>query len=162
MVPMEILFFSSATMSSDPHWVTELFPPTFGFTLNELEKLPVPDTEKGKGEKDTEDEGKSNTQEDEASVPPSPRKDKKTATTEFEKRLAYHIAPEDVASIKNVYQRVWLMNRLKGEAEQQLDNTGTNRCDACCISSLLSRFPKLPGPFTHINPYTRSHKPEED
>ena len=103
-------------MSSKSHWVTELFPPTFRFTLNELEKFPVRETRKDgiSNEEEADDDGTAIKQ----------REDTKPLT-EFEKRIAHHIAPEDIAAIKNVYQRVWLMNRMKGkEPDEVLNKTG--------------------------------------
>ena len=73
------------------HWVESLFPPTFGYTLDEILE-------------DTDSSDK--------------LKDKDTHHDAFA-QLANNISPLDLSAIKNVYQRVWLMNKLEKEEKER-------------------------------------------
>ena len=106
-------------MSDSEHWVSKLFPPAFEYTLKELEeeeitsaKPPNEGSEKGHAESIPQD-----------GVTSEKWKDDRKPQTPFELHLAHHIAPEDIPAIKNVYQRVWMMQKQSSTGRDPLQLT---------------------------------------
>ncbi|ELT98935.1 hypothetical protein CAPTEDRAFT_218063 [Capitella teleta] len=73
-------------MASNPHWVEELFPPTFQLTAEEIT-------------------------EDDSVLKPFAESDKEPGDSIF-KKLASRLSPLDPGSITNVYERAWLLEYL--------------------------------------------------
>ena len=83
------------------HWVEDLFPPTFGFKLEELVSSTVLPEE-------TEPE------DDHGSV--------------FDQLAAHKISKLDITTIRNVYERVWLMEVLEEEEMRKRQQKGKYTC----------------------------------
>ena len=94
----------------DNHWVEELFPPTFTYTLDGILNEPLPDVTVeeifSKDQKDGEDD---------TAVTDKKKKHGASDKMTLFDQLARQIKPGDVESIKNVYERMWLMVKLEQE-----------------------------------------------
>ena len=92
------------------HWVEKLFPPTYSYTLEGILRQPLPprcpstDPQPVFDAEDIDEEGSAVVKKD----------DIDNKMTLFE-QLAKQIRPGDVSSIKNVYERVWLMVQMEHE-----------------------------------------------
>ena len=83
---------------TERHWVKELFPPHFDLTLENVISQELPN--------DNED------------AMAATRSLSGGPDSVFAK-LARHVSPLDVDSVKNVYERVWLMMQIKAEEERK-------------------------------------------
>ena len=101
-------------MADKKHWVEDLFPPAFSLRSGN-------------------DQGKTFT--DEANLCNSPQvaaqligeedlSDKLTIPPTVFEQAARNLSSHDVAGVKNVYERVWLMTVLKEEEEKRKSSNG--------------------------------------
>ena len=100
--------------ASEKHWVEELFPPKFGFSLDEL----LAGKSSDKSADDSMNEG----------IDCLEGASKKTSI--FTKVAQQRVSPLDVSAIKNVYERVWLMSYLEDEErkkKQQEENSDSGQ-----------------------------------